>query len=153
LRTQEFTDAAMLLDLRIERRFGSSVKAACTTSTPAPNKGCVKETTTSADGSMDVVAIVNEGNQTIPEDVGGSVQDNLAATVHNLVDIVAQEENDISDRVIISTQEVGTGTSFSEAQNTTDLATEPEDADVGSNGEDFAPLERVSSRRPSPPCV
>lgn len=73
LRSQELIDASLLLGLGIERRFGSSTNAEPTTFMSGPNEIGGKENTSSTDGTIDVVAIVGEGNLTMNDAVGGSV--------------------------------------------------------------------------------
>jgi len=153
LRSQELIDASLLLGLGIERRFGTTTNAEPTTFISGPNEIGGKENTSSTDGTIDVVAIVGEGNLTMNDAVGGSVQENLAATVQHLADNLAQERSGPSDQVVISIEAVGKGASCSEAGETSKLATESEDAVIGSSVEDFNPLERVQSHRPSPPLA
>lgn len=143
LRSQEFSRAKMLLDLHIKRRFGKSANAAPTTSMSGTNVIDGKESTISADGTVDVAAAVGEKILTIPDAIGGSVQDNLAATVQHVVDNLAQERSGSSDQVIISSETISKSASSSEAGETSQSAAEPVDADLGSNVEDLAPLERV----------
>jgi len=149
--SQQFAEVQLLLDLRIERRFGSLGNAA-PTSLMADNKEIDgKESTSSADAAVALVAIVGGGNLATIDAIGGSVQDTLAATVQNLAANLAEDHSCSSNRLITSIEDIGKGASSSEAENTSKSTTESEDADFGSNAEGLVPLEQVWSRRPSPP--
>ena len=150
LTSQEFTDAALLLNLRIER-LRISANAASTASMSGSDEIGGNENTASTDGTIDVVAIVGDGNLTNPDAIDSSIQDTLAATVQDLADNLAQEQSGRPNGVIISIEAVGKGASSPEAGETGESATESEDVDVGSNTGDFAPLERVRSHGPTPP--
>jgi hypothetical protein len=139
----------MLLDLRVEKRFGSSAKAAATTSASDRNESGAEENTISANSTIDVATVAREGNLSIPEASGDSIQDNQAGMVQHSADNLAQDRSRHPDQVIPSIEAVGKGAPSSEAGQTTEPAAESKDADVGSNVGDPAPLERVLPRRPS----
>jgi hypothetical protein len=150
LTSQEFTDAALLLNLRIER-LRISANAASTTSMSGSDEIGGNENTASTDGTIDVVAIVGDGNLTNPDAIDSSIQDTLVATVQDLADNLAQEQSGRPNGVIISIEAVGKDASSPEAGETGESATESEDVDVGNNTGDFGPLERVRSHGPTPP--
>jgi hypothetical protein len=134
-RTREFAEATLLMNIGIQRRLGSSLKAAPTASLSDPNENGTKESTTSSTGTTDVESVVGEGNLIIPDAIGSSAKESAANLIQDWV---------------MSVETVGKGTSSTNAEEASSSAIGPGDANVGGNAEDFAPLERVRSHASSP---
>ncbi len=143
-RTQEFTDAALLLNISNERRFSTSSRS------DTYDHGA-KESTTSTNATIDVVGMVREGNLTIPDAMDSAVQESALTAVQQRADNWAQEQGGPSDLAITSVQATGESTSTSETAEASRSAAVSEEAEYENNGEDFAPLKRVPTHRPRQP--
>lgn len=134
-RTQEFAEATLLMNIGIQRRLGSSLKAAPTASLSDPSENGTKESTTSSAGTTAGESVVGERNLTIPDAIGSLAKESVA--------------NPIQDWVM-PVETVGKGTSSANAEEASSSVIGPGDTNVGGNVEDFAPLERVRSHASSP---
>jgi hypothetical protein len=77
-RTHEFAEATLLMNIGIQRRLGSSLKAAPTASLSDLNENGTKESSTSSTSTTNVESVVGEENLTIPNAIGSPVKESAA---------------------------------------------------------------------------